>query len=90
MSSYYLGYLGKWEWIEKYLRVKQEKIEQWHKRMYKRGAVFAFFSWLPAVGDVFAVGLGVLRTDWKITAIAMLSGKFLRYLFWAWLSGLVF
>lgn len=90
MSSYYLGYLGKWEWIEKYLRVKREKIEQWHERMYKRGAVFAFFSWLPLVGDVFAVGLGVLRANWKITAIAMLAGKFLRYLVWGWLSGLIF
>ncbi len=90
MSSYYLGYLGKWEWIEKYLRVKPEKIEQWHERMYKRGAVFAFFSWLPLVGDVFAVGLGVLRANWKITAIAMLAGKFLRYLVWGWLSGLIF
>ena len=90
MSSFAIGYLGKWEWIEKYLRVKREKIEQWHERMYKRGAVFAFFSWLPLVGDVFAVGLGVLRANWKITAIAMLAGKFLRYLVWGWLSGLIF
>lgn len=86
MSSYYLGYLGKWEWIEKYLKVKREKIEQWHYRMEKRGAIFAFFSWLPFVGDVFTVGLGVLRTNWKIVAIAMLTGKFLRYLVWAWLG----
>ena len=27
MSSYFLGRLGKMEWIEKYLRVKREKIE---------------------------------------------------------------
>ena len=26
MSSYAIGYLGKWEWIEKYLRVKRETI----------------------------------------------------------------
>lgn len=89
MSSYYLGYLGKWEWIEKYLRIKREKIELWHERLYKRGALFAFFSWLPFVGDLFAVGLGVLRSNWKITAGAMLAGKFLRYLVWGWLSGLI-
>ncbi|MDX9881304.1 MAG: YqaA family protein [Prolixibacteraceae bacterium] len=90
MSSYYLGYIGKWEWIEKYLRVRRKKIEQWHNLIYNRGAVFAFFSWLPVLGDVFAVGLGVLRANWKITAIAMLSGKFLRYLVWGWLSGMLF
>ena len=90
MSSYFIGYLGKWEWIEKYLRIKRETIEKWHNRLYKRGAVFAFLCWVPAVGDIFAVGLGILRTNIWVTAIAMLTGKFLRYLVWGWLTGLVF
>jgi membrane protein YqaA with SNARE-associated domain len=42
------------------------------------------------VGDVFAVGLGILRANVFITAIAMLAGKFLRYVIWGWLSGLIF
>ena len=90
MSSYCIGYLGKWEWIEKYLRIKRETIEKWHNRLYKRGAIFAFLSWVPAVGDIFAVGLGILRTNILITAGAMLAGKFLRYVIWGWLTGLVF
>ena len=90
MSSYAIGYMGKWEWIEKYLRIKREKIEKWHNRLYNRGAIFAFFCWLPAVGDIFAVGLGLLRANILITAIAMLAGKFLRYVIWGWLTGLVF
>lgn len=90
MSSFAIGYLGKWEWIEKYLRIRRETIEKWHNRMYKRGAIFAFLSWVPAVGDIFAVGLGILRANIWITALAMLAGKLLRYVVWAWLSGLVF
>ena len=90
MSSFAIGYLGKWEWIEKYLRIKRETIEKWHDRLYKRGALFAFLSWVPAVGDIFAVGLGLLRTNILITAIAMLAGKFVRYVVWGWLTGLVF
>jgi len=90
MSSYAIGYLGKWEWIEKYLRIKREKIVKWHERLYRRGAVFAFLSWVPGVGDIFAVGLGILRTNIPVTAIAMLAGKFVRYVFWGWLTGLVF
>jgi membrane protein YqaA with SNARE-associated domain len=90
MSSFFIGYLGKWEWIEKYLRIKRETIEKWHNRLYKRGAIFAFLSWLPAVGDIFAVGLGILRSNIFITASAMLAGKFLRYVIWGWLTGLVF
>lgn len=90
MSSFAIGYLGKWEWIEKYLRIKRETIAKWHNRLYKRGAIFAFLCWVPGVGDIFAVGLGLLRTNIWITAIAMLAGKFLRYVVWAWISGFVF
>lgn len=90
MSSYAIGYMGKWEWIEKYLRVKRETIEKWHDRLYKRGAIFAFLCWVPGVGDIFAVGLGLLRANILITAVAMLAGKFSRYLVWGWISGLVF
>ncbi len=90
LSSFAIGYLGKWEWIEKYMRVKRETIEKWHDRLYKRGAVFAFFSWLPAVGDVFSVGLGLLRANIIITALSMLAGRFIRYLIWGWITGLVF
>ncbi len=90
MSSYTIGYLGKWEWIEKYLRVSGASIEKWHERLYRKGAVFAFLSWMPFVGDIFAVGLGLLRSNIYITAAAMLAGKFLRYVVWGWLTGLVF
>ncbi len=37
MSSFAIGFLGKWEGIEKYLRIKREKIEKWHNCLYKRG-----------------------------------------------------
>ena len=53
MSSYAIGYLGKWEWIEKYLRIKRETIEKWHDRLYKRGAIFAFLCWVPGSGRYF-------------------------------------
>jgi membrane protein YqaA with SNARE-associated domain len=90
MSSFAIGYAGKWEWIEKYLHVKKQSIEKWHNRLYKRGAVFAFLSWMPGVGDIFAVGLGLLKTNIPVTALAMLAGKFSRYVIWGWITGLVF
>jgi membrane protein YqaA with SNARE-associated domain len=88
MSSYGLGYLGKWEWIEKYWRIKRKSIEKWHDRMSRYGAVFAFFSWMPVVGDVFAVGLGFLKSNVWVVAVFMMAGKIARYAVWAWLSGL--
>jgi membrane protein YqaA with SNARE-associated domain len=90
MSSYALGYMGKWEWIEKYLKVKRETIEKWHHRLYNKGALFAFLTWVPGVGDIFAIGLGVLRSNVWIVSVTMLAGKFVRYVVWAWLMGLIF
>lgn len=90
MTSFALGFLGKWEWIEKYLRVKRTTIEKWHNRLYNRGAIFAFLTWLPGVGDIFAIGLGVLRTNIWVVAITMFVGKLLRYIVWAWITGLIF
>lgn len=90
MTSFALGFLGKWEWIEKYLRVKRTTIEKWHNRLYNRGAIFAFLTWLPGVGDIFAIGLGVLRTNIWIVAVTMFVGKLLRYIVWAWITGLIF
>lgn len=81
MSCYYLGYLGKVEWIEKYLKIKQEKVEKLQRWLQGKGAVMAFFVFLPGIGDVIAVALGFLRANVVIVAVAMLAGKLIRYIF---------
>lgn len=79
MTNYYLGRLGKVEWIEKYLKVKKEKIEKMQHWLEGKGASMAFFSFLPVVGDVIALALGYMRANVYIVNIAMFLGKFLRY-----------
>jgi len=86
MSSYFLGYLGKIEWVEKYLKIKADKITKTKLYLNKRGSLMAFFCWLPIVGDLIAVALGFLRTNIYLTAISMFVGKFLRYLVWGYLT----
>jgi len=88
MSCYYLGRLGKMVWIEKYLRVKKEKINKFEARIHKHGDWFAFFSFLPGVGDVIAVAAGFFRCRWWLVAISMLLGKFARYIVWMYFNGL--
>ena len=61
LTSYYMGYLGKWEWIEKWFRVKRETLDKQKKYIDKYGSMLAFLSWLPLVGDVFAIGLGFTK-----------------------------
>ncbi|MDR2499389.1 MAG: DedA family protein [Tannerellaceae bacterium] len=81
MTNYCLGLLGKVEWIEKYLRVKQEKVESaihWVNRY--GGAYLAFFSFLPFVGDVIPIALGFMKSNvWKV-GTSLFAGKTCRYI----------
>jgi membrane protein YqaA with SNARE-associated domain len=91
LSSFYLGYLGKEVWIEKYLRISKIKIERFKNFISGKEAWIAFFCWLPLVGDVIAVALGLLHVSPLRTGIGMLIGKAVRYAVWAyftlWLVG---
>lgn len=80
MSSYGLGWLGKWDWIEKYLRIKREKIEKMRLRVGKYTGIAAFLTWLPIIGDIIAVTLGILRINvWRVF-LFMTAGKLARYI----------
>lgn len=79
MTNYYLGSLGKMEWIEKYLKVEKEKILKMQHWLEKKGAWMAFFSFLPAIGDLIALALGYMRANVYIVNISMILGKFIRY-----------
>lgn len=79
-TCYYIGRLGKLEWIDKYLHIKPDKLERAMKFVQKGpGGLMAFLSFLPAGGTVIVVALGYLRANLWITNISMLIGKFLRY-----------
>ena len=90
LSCYFVGKLGKIEWIEKYLRIKKEKIEKWLEKIHRYGDWFAFFSFLPGIGDAIAVASGFFRCNFWIVAISMLLGKFVRYVVWMYFHGLIF
>lgn len=83
LTSYWIGYLGKWEWIEKYLGVSREKLEKQSSNIRKYGSFLALMTWLPIVGDVMAVALGFYRVDFKSSAFFMLIGKCARFIIWA-------
>jgi len=88
MSCYYLGLLGKMEWIEKYLKIKKEKLISFNSKIHKYGDWFAFFSFLPGIGDIIAVASGFFRCNLWIVSISMLLGKFVRYIVWMYFNGL--
>ena len=82
LSSYLIGRLGKWTIIEKYFAVDKNKVLKFKLKVDRFGSVLAFFSWLPIIGDVIALSLGFLRTNFILVSIWMLLGKILRYIIW--------
>ena len=84
MTCYWLGMLGKIEWIKKYLRLDINKLEHIQKKIQKKGAWMAFFVFLPGIGDFIAVALGFMRANVWIVALSMFIGKALRY--WVWME----
>ncbi|HRT33825.1 MAG TPA: YqaA family protein [Bacteroidales bacterium] len=82
LTTYYIGRIGKWNWIEKWFKVKEETLLKQKKNVDRFGSLLAFMTWLPVVGDVFALALGFYRINFTKSALFMLIGKGLRFVFW--------
>ena len=61
LTSYWIGWLGRWEWIERWLKVKEEKLLRQKKNIDRYGVWLALFTWLPLIGDLLAVALGFYK-----------------------------
>lgn len=84
MTCYYMGRLGRIDWIEKYFKVKKEKIDRMQHFLQGKGALMAFFAFLPFVGEAIAIALGFMRSNLMLTTISMFIGKLLRYMAMLW------
>ena len=80
MISFLLGWLCKWEWLERYLKVNREKLERIRQKVSHYGYLAALLAWLPVVGDLIAIAMGLLRLRPLPTAILMFAGKLARYI----------
>ena len=85
MTTWYLGRLGKLDWLKKYCRVTEDQIERAQKRIGRFGAAGAFLCFLPVVGDVFAIALGFMRYPAGKFLLFMTAGKICRYALWIWI-----
>ncbi len=80
MTCYYMGRLGKTDWIEKYFKVKKEKTDKMQRFLQGKGALMAFFAFLPFVGEAIAIALGFMRSNVTLTVSSMFAGKLIRYI----------
>ena len=80
MTCYLLGWLCKWSWIERFLKVKEETLAKAHQKVEKYGSFAALLAWLPIIGDPIALAMGLIRTRVVPTTLLMFIGKGLRYM----------
>lgn len=81
-TTYFLGRLAKWEWLEKVFKVTKETLEKQKVLIDKYGVWLALISWVPVIGDVVALALGFYRTPAVWTMFLLLVGKFARFAIW--------
>jgi membrane protein YqaA with SNARE-associated domain len=82
--TYYMGWLGKWEWVEKYWRIPRKKIEATKIKLDRYGALLATLSFVPGLGNVLVLGLGFFRISPALSVLFMFAGKVARYLVWGY------
>jgi len=82
VTTYYLGRVARWEWIEKWFRVKPETLEKQKRYLDRYGVWMALLTWVPVVGDVIALALGFYKTPAFWSLFLMLIGKVGRFVVW--------
>lgn len=82
VTTYFLGRLASWEWVEKTFRIKQDSLEKQRARIEKYGVWTALLTWVPFIGDVIAILLGFYRSPAVPALLLMLIGKFGRFAIW--------
>lgn len=79
MTNYYIGKAGKTEWIKKYLRISDKKIQRAEKYVKKYILLSALLTWLPGIGDALALVLGLFKVNVYKVVFFMFIGKAARY-----------
>lgn len=79
LSTYALAFLGKNFILERHFAKNLAKLQKYDLNFKRFGAVFAFLSFLPVVGDIFVLGLGLSKYPFLRALFFITLGKAFRY-----------
>lgn len=77
--NYWVGTLGNPRWIQKLTGVTEEQLEKGQYYVTKYGFWAGWLAWVPLLGSLITVALGLMRAHFSLTMVNILLGKFLRY-----------
>ncbi len=80
LSTYVIGYFGDKILLKKYFANAYNKIHKYNTFVRKYGFIGAIFSFLPIIGDILVLALGVNKYPFYKALIFITLGKFMRYL----------
>lgn len=79
LSTYYLAYFGGYAVIGRFFPKARDKITHFAPKIQRYGFMYAFFVFLPFVGDIFALTLGLVRYSQILSVLGIALGKMARY-----------
>lgn len=80
LFNYSIGRMCNEGWVYRLFRVKEEKLDRSKKQIRTHGAWMGLLAWLPILGTVITIALGILRVNFAKSLATIAIGKFLRYL----------
>jgi len=88
LLNYWIGTLGREEWITRYAKVSPDKLERGKRYVQRYGAWAGLLSFIPIIGDLIVVAMGYLRTPVLLSVCTITASKYLRYqaIVSAWLA----
>lgn len=81
ITCFMVGYLTTKEKVQKFFKIPDRRMKRADLLIQKYGYWTAAFSFLPVIGEVFLLSLGVMRVNrFKVISL-MAAGKLFRYAF---------
>jgi len=85
-TVFFLGYYTRWDLIKKYLDIDSEKIRKFKLKNKYPDELQALFCWIPFVGSLLLISLGIKKASIYKTGFFMFIGRLGRYVIWAMLT----
>lgn len=85
-TSFFMGYFARWDLILRCFNLNPETIKNFKWRTKFSTEILALFCWIPFMGTVILISLGLMKKSIFKTGFFMFLGRFLRYLIWALFS----
>ena len=85
-TAFFMGYYARWDLIKKYFKISPDKIETFKWKDKFSTEILALFCWIPIIGSLILISLGLMRSSIIKTGIFMFIGRLVRYTVWALLS----